>query len=118
MAFKGVPIGISDGLAEGEDFFLGLAHVAGYPGLEPAAGAVQELLLPGDRNYLNAPAGLAELLPKPAVGLPPGVQLTTGSHARIYVGEDGPVTLNGDGHLDVEISDASVGAAGVDAFRE
>ena len=29
MAFDGVPIGISDGLPEGEDFFLGLADVAG-----------------------------------------------------------------------------------------
>ena len=97
---------------------LGLAHVAGYPGLEHPAGAVQELLLPGNRNHLDPPAALAEHLPKRSVGLSPAVQLTTGSHARIYVGEDGPVTLDGDWHLDVDIPDASVGAAGVDAFRE
>ena len=58
------------------------------------------------------------LSPKLPVGLAPAKERASGGHARIYVGEDGPVTLDGDWHLDVEIPDASVGAAGVDAFRE
>ena len=41
MAFDGVPIGISDCLAKGAGFSLGLAHVSGYPGLEHPVGAVQ-----------------------------------------------------------------------------
>ena len=46
------------------------------------------------------------------------MERASGGHARIHVGEDGPVTLDGDWHLDVEIPDAAVGAAGVDAFPE
>ena len=64
------------------------------------------------KNF-DSPAAMAELVPKLPIGLAPGIQLASGGHARIYVGEGGPVTLDGDWHLDVEIPDASVGAAEV-----
>ena len=66
---------------------------------------VQELLLPGDRNHLGAPARLTELLPKAAVGLTAGVQLTKGSHARVDVDEDGRFRPNGNQRLEGEIMD-------------
>ena len=74
MAFDGVSIGISDGLAKHEGFFFVVAHLCGCPGLEPLAGAVQALLLPGNRNQLATPTGLTKLLPLAAVGLSPEVQ--------------------------------------------
>ena len=48
----------------------------------------------------------------------PGVQLAGGSHAWVDVGENRAVLLDGQGHLDVEIPDAAIGAAGVDSFRQ
>ena len=39
MAFDGVPIGISKGLAEQGSYFLGCCRVSGCPGLENAPGA-------------------------------------------------------------------------------
>ena len=56
MAFDGVKIGLSDGLAKHEGFFFVLAHLSGYPGSEPPTGAVQQGLLPGDRNHLDLTA--------------------------------------------------------------
>ena len=76
------------------------------------------LLVPSDRKYFDSPACLPELVPKLPVGSTPAIKRASGGHARIYVGEDGPVALDNDWHLDVEIPDASVGAAPVDAFRE
>ena len=118
MAFDGVPIGISNGLPEPRRFCLGCCRVSGCPELESAQGWVEMLLVPSNRKYFDSPACLAELVPKLPVGLSPAMERASGGHARIYVGEDGSVTLDGDWHLDVEIPDASVGAAGVDAFRE
>ena len=118
MAYDGVPIGISDGLPEPRRFCLGRCRVSGCPGLENSLGAVEMVLVPSDRKYFDSPACLPELVPKLPVGLAPAMERASGGHARIHVGEDGPVTLDGDWHLDVEIPDASVGAARVDAFRE
>ena len=118
MAFKGVPIGISDGLAEHDGFLLGVADALPAPGCEYPAGAVQKVLLPGDCGHFDAPARLAELVPKFLVSGSPGVQLAGGSHAGVDVDENGAVLLDGDGHLDVEIPDAAIGAAGVDSFRK
>ena len=114
MAFKGVPIGISDGLAKHEGLFFALAHISGYPRLEPPAGAVQQGLVPGYRNHLDPPAGLAEHLPKRAVGGSPGVQLTTGSHAGVDVDKNGRLRSKGNRHLEGEIVDQPLGMAGVD----
>ena len=36
----------------------------------------------------------------------------------VDVGENRPVLLDGNRHLDVEIPDAAIGAAGVDSFRQ
>ena len=118
MAFDRVPIGIGDGLPEGRRWCLDRSRVSGCPGLENALGAVEMLLVPSDRKDFDSPACLPELVPKLPVGLAPAMERASGGHARIDVGEDGPVTLDGDWHLDVEIPDAAVGAAGVDAFRE
>ena len=118
MAFDGVPIGIGDGLPEGRRFCLGRCRVSGCPGLENALGAVEMLLVPSGRNHFDSPAGLAELVPKLPVGLAPAMERASGGHAGIYVCEDGLVLLDGDWHLDVEIAGASVGAAGIDVFRE
>ena len=118
LAFDGVPIGISDGFPEPRRFCLGRSRVSGCPGLENALGAVEMLLVPSDPKYFDSPACLPEIVPKLPVGLAPAMERASGGHARIYVREDGPVTLDGDWHLDVEIPDASVGAAGVDAFPE
>ena len=87
--------------------------------MQHPCGAVQELLLPGDRNHLDPPAGLAEHLPTRSVGRSPGAQFARGSHAgSVDAGENGPVLLDGHEHLDVEIADAAIGAAGVDGFWE
>ena len=118
MAFDGVPIGISDGFLEPRRFCPGRYRVSGCPGLENPLGAVEMLLVPSNRNHFDSPAGLAELVPKLPVGLAPAMERASGGHTRIDVGEDGPVTLDGDWHLDVEIPDASVRAASVEAFRE
>ena len=83
-------------------------------GLEPPPGAVQELLLPGNRNHFDTPAGLAELLPKAAVGLSPGVQLRAGSHAGVDVDKDGRLRANGNRRLEGEVMDQPLGMAGVD----
>ena len=61
---------------------------------------------------------MVKLVPKLPVGLAPKIQLASGKDTKIYVGEGGPVTLDGDCHLDVEIADASVGATGLNGFRE
>ena len=114
MAFDGVKIGLSDGLAKHKGFFFFLAHLSGYPGSEPPAGAVQQGLLPGHRNHLDAPAGPAELLPKPAVGLAPGVQLRTGPHAGVDVDKYGRLRPHGNRRLEGEIMDQPLGMAGVD----
>ena len=118
MAFDGVPIGISDGLPKNRRFCLSRCRVSAGPGLENSLGAVEMLLVPSDRKYFDPPACLPELVPKLPVGLAPAMERASGGHARIHGGEDGPVPLDGDWHLDVEIPDASVGAAGVDAFRK
>ena len=91
MAFDGDPIGITDGLPKNRRFRLGRCRVSGCPGLENALGAVEMLLVPSDREYLDSPVCLPELVQKLPVGLAPGIQLASGGHARIYVGEDGPV---------------------------
>ena len=69
MAFDGVPIGIGDGLPEGRRWCLDRSRVSGCPGLENALGAVEMLLVPGDRKYFDSPACLPELVPKLPVGL-------------------------------------------------
>ena len=74
------------------------------------------LLVPSNRKDIGSPACLQELVPKLPVGLAPALERASGGHARIYVGEDGSVTLDGDWHLDVEIQDASAGAVGVERF--
>ena len=56
----------------------------------------------------------ASLMVRPS----PGVQVAGDSHAWVDVGENRPVLLDGQGHLDVEIPDAAIGAAGVDSFRQ
>ena len=113
MTFDGVPIGISYGSPECRRFCLGRCRVSGCPGLENALGAVEMLLVPNDRNHFESPVGLAELVPKLPVGLAPGIQLASGGHARIDVGQGNLINLDVDRHLDVEIPDASAGAAGV-----
>ena len=118
MAFDGVPIGLSDGLAKHEGLFFVVAQLSGYPGLEPSAGAVQELLLPGDRYHLDTPARRAELLPKTAVGLSPGVQLRTGSHAGVDVDKYGRLRPHSNRHLEGEIMDQPLGMTGVDPARQ
>ncbi len=118
MAFDGVKIGLSDGLAKHEGFLFVLAHLFGHPGTEPPAGAFQQCLLPGDRNHLDAPARPAELLPKPPVGLSPGVQLTTGSHAGVDVDKYGRLRPHGNRRLEGEIVDLPLGQAGVDPAGE
>ena len=107
MAFDGVPIGISDGLPEPRRFCLARSRVSGCPSVENALGVVEMLLVPSDRNYVDSPTGLAELVPKLPVDLAPGMEQASGGNARVDVGEDGPVTLDGDWHLDVEIPDAA-----------
>ena len=62
IRFKRVPIGLIDGLAEHEDFFLGGADFTGEPGVEDAFSAVQKMLLPGNGNDLDAAAGLPEIV--------------------------------------------------------
>ena len=116
MAFDSVPIGPGKGLPEGDEFLLALADASPAPRLKNTLGAVQQVLLPGDPNQLDLPAGLAELVPKFDVGGSPGVQLAMGSHAGVDVDESGALGLNGHGHLDVEIPDPPVCAAGIDAF--
>ena len=118
MAFDGVPIGISDGLPKNRRFCLGRCRVSGCPDLENALGAVEMFLVPSDCIHFDAPAGPPKFGPKLAVGSPPGLQLFGGGHAGIYVDEQRTVLFDGNRHLDVEIPDASVGASGVDAFRE
>ena len=118
MRFEGLPIGVIDSQLEGEDFFLGGADGLPAPGCEYPLGAVQNVLFPGNGNELDAAAGLAELLPKIAVRPSPGVELAGGSHARVDVGKNCPVLLDGHGHLDVEIPDAAIGPPVVDSFRE
>ena len=44
MAFKGLPIGISDSLAEHDGFLLGLGDGPPAPGCEHTAGAVEALV--------------------------------------------------------------------------
>ena len=117
-AFDGVPIGISDGLPKNRRFCPGRFRVSGCPGLENPLGAVEMVLVPSDRKDIDSPACLPELVPKLPVGLVPAMERASGGHARIDVGENGRVLLDGDRQFDVEIPDASVGAAGVDAFRE
>ena len=116
MAFDGVPIGIGDGLPEGRRWCLDRSWVSGCPGLEKALGAVEMVLVPSDRKYFDPPACLPQLVPQLPVGLAPGMEQASGGHARIYVGEDGPVNGDGHEHLDVEIADAAIGAAGLDSF--
>ena len=45
MAFKCLPIGVSDGLAQPRRFCLGRCRVSGCPGLENPLGAVEMLLV-------------------------------------------------------------------------
>ena len=71
-------------------------------------GAVEQVLLPGDRNQLDAPATLAESLPKFLMGGSPGMHFGRGCHARVDVGKNGAVLADSDGHLDVEITNAAV----------
>ena len=118
ISFYSVPIGLCDCLAKGEKFYLGLAHISDRPGLQHSLGAVEEVLLPGDRDDLDAAAGVAELVPKPPMGGSPRVQLAGGSHAGVNVGENRPVLLDGHGHLDVEVPDSAIGPSVVDAFRK
>ena len=75
IRFEGVPIGVIDGLAEHEDFLLGVGDFSGEPILKHPLGAVEYVLLPGNGNDLDAAAGLLEHLPKRPVGSSPGVQL-------------------------------------------
>ena len=117
MVIDGVAIGISDCLSECLCFFLGLRRVIGSPGLEHPLGAVQKVLLPGHCNDLDAPAGLAELVPKLPMGGPLGIKLSWGGHAWVDVDKDRPVLLDGQRHLDGGIPGAAVGAAGIDPFR-
>ena len=63
MAFDGMLIGISDGLQEGRHVLGGLPLGAACPKPEPPPGPVEQVLLPGDCNHLDLPAGLAELVP-------------------------------------------------------
>ncbi len=95
---------IEAALAQHEDLFFVLAHVSDRPGLEPPAGAVQELLLPGDRNHLDTPAGPVELVPKVPVGSPAVIKLASGS--QVELDKDHPVRLDSHRHLDVEIANA------------
>ena len=118
IAFNGVPVGLCYCLAKGEKFPPGLAHVSGRPGLQDPLGAVEEVLLPGDRNDFDAPSRVSEPGPKLPVSGSPGPQLGGGPHAGVDVGENGPVLLDGDRHLDVEIPDAAVGPSSIDAFRQ
>ena len=55
IAFDGVPIGISDGLAELLHFYLSHSRVSDCPGLENALGAADMLLVP-NRKYFDSPA--------------------------------------------------------------
>ena len=80
--------------------------------------AVEIVLVPSVRKYFDSPVCLPELFPKLPVGLAPAMERASGRHARIDLGEDGPITLNDDWHRDLEIPDAPLGVAGVDAFRE
>ena len=96
MAFDGVPIGISDGLPAGLHFCRSRCRVLGCPGLENALRAVGTVLVSSDRKELDSPACLPELVLKLTVGLPPAMHRASGGHARIYVGEDGPVALDDD----------------------
>ena len=118
MSFEGVLIGFIDGPLEHEDFFLGVGDFPGEPRLEHPLGAVQKVLLPGDRNHLDPPAELSELVPKVVVHPSPGLQFAGGSHAGVDAGENGPVLLDGPPHLDVEIADAAIGPPGLDSFRK
>ena len=56
MAFDGVPIGISDGLARNRRFWFGHSHVLRCRDLENAPGAVEMLLVPSDRKDFDSPA--------------------------------------------------------------
>ena len=79
---------------------------------------MEMFLVPSVRKYFDPPACLPELVPKLPVGLAPAMERASDRHARINLGEDGLVTLDDDWHRDVEIPDAPVGVASVDAFRE
>ena len=50
MAFKGLPIGVGNGLAQHDGFLLGAGDAPAAPGCEHTAGAVEQVLLPGGRN--------------------------------------------------------------------
>ena len=54
------------------------------------------LLVPSDRKDSDSPACLPELVPKLPVGLAKAMERALGGRATIYVGEDGPVLLDGD----------------------
>ena len=97
MAFDGVSIGISDGLADGEDFSLGLAIVC------------------------RARNGLAEPVPLAPMVFAPAMERASGGDARIYVHRMARFYLTAIGILMRKYRIrpfASVGAAGVDACRE
>ena len=118
MAFDGVPIDISDGLPENRRICLGRCLASGCHGQENALGAVETVLVPSNPKYFDSPFCLLESVSKLPVGFPPAVERALGGQARTDVGEDSSATLYRDWHLDVEIPDASVGVAGVNAFRE
>ena len=81
MAFKGLPIGVGNGLAQHDGFLLSAGDAPAAPGCEHTAGAVEQVLLPGGRNHLDAAAGVAELVPKLAVGGLPGPSVGGGPGA-------------------------------------
>ena len=62
MAFDGAPSGISDGLPGRRRLCLGSGRVSGGLGLENPLGAVEMLLVPSNRKYLDPPACLPELV--------------------------------------------------------
>ena len=114
MAFDGVPIGIGDGLPQESRLPGGLPLGAGCAELEPPPGTVEMFLLPGHRDHLDAAAPLPELVPNLPVSPAPVIELTSGSHARVDVDEDGPLRLNSHRQAEGEILDPPPGAAGID----
>ena len=67
------------------------------------------------RYHFDPPAALAERLPMRPVGMFPGVQLGTGSHAGVDIDEYGHPRPHGNRHPKGETPDLPLGMAGVDS---
>ncbi len=101
MAFNGVQIGVSDGVADHDCFLLGVADGPPLAGCKHPLRPVQKVQLPRNHNHLDAAAGLPEVVPRATVRGLPEVQFFGGSHAGIDLGENGPVLPGGHRQLEM-----------------